>query len=518
MATIAASRPRRARRILVWGLAVLLALGGIAAGLAALAWSAAAHTTAGTVAFSRPLAIPPLAHSTVDADGRRVFDLRLQKGRADFGLGRPTDTWGVNGDYLGPTLRAERGEQVAVRVTNGVGEATTLHWHGMHLPPVMDGGPHQMIEPGGVWYPSWQIEQPAATLWYHPHLHGDTAEHVYRGLAGMFLIDDPDAEPGLPRDYGVDDLPVIVQDKSFTSDGQLNEDDPLFSPTGFQGDTVVVNGTISPYAEVTTEAVRLRLLNASNARVYNFGLIEPGGKGRDLVLVGSDGGLLPRPLATDRVQLSPGERAEIVVAMEPGEDVVLRSFPPELGANFWTERFAGGDDTLDVLELRAADTLDSSAAMPDHLAAAPDLREDDAVTTRSFRLSGTAINGQDMNLNRVDEVVRLGDTELWKVTNADGTPHNFHVHGVQFHILDVNGTAPPLDLRGWKDTIYLAPSSVVRLVMRFTDYADPGSPYMFHCHLLRHEDRGMMGQFVVVQADDDVEPRGRLGADASHGS
>jgi FtsP/CotA-like multicopper oxidase with cupredoxin domain len=468
--------------------------------------------------FSRPLAIPPLAESTVDADGRRVFDLRLQRGRTDFGLGRPTDTWGVNGSYLGPTLRAQRGEQVAVRVTNGVGEATTLHWHGMHLPAAMDGGPHQMIEPGGVWYPSWQIEQPAATLWYHPHLHGDTAQHVYRGLAGMFLIDDPDPDPGLPRNYGVDDMPVIVQDKSFTDEGQFDEEDPLFSATGFLGDTVVVNGTVGPYADVTTENVRLRLLNASNARVYNFGLVGMDGKQQEFVLAGSDGGLLPRPLTVDRVQLSPGERAEIVVAMEPGKDVVLRSFPPQLGANFWTERFAGGDDTLDVLQLRAADTLEFSPPLPDRLAPAPDLREDDVVTTRSFRLSGTAINGRDMDMNRVDEVVGLGDTELWEVTNADGTPHNFHVHDVQFQVLDVNGTAPPAELRGWKDTVYLAPSSVVRLVMRFSDYADPDNPYMFHCHLLRHEDRGMMGQFVVVEAEDDVEPRGRLDAHTSHGS
>ena len=180
----------------------------------------------------------------------------------------------------------------------------------MHLPAAMDGGPHQMIEPGGIWFPSWQVDQPAATLWYHPHLHGETAEHVYRELAGMFLIDDPDAAPALPRNYGVDELPVIVQDKSFTDDGQLDERAPLLSPTGFLGDTVVVNGTIGPYAEVTTETVRLRLLNASNARIYDFGLVGPDGRPHDFVLVGTDGGLLPAPVPAERVGLSPGERRD----------------------------------------------------------------------------------------------------------------------------------------------------------------------------------------------------------------
>ena len=196
---------------------------------------------------------------------------------------------------------------------------------------------------------------------------------------------------------------------------------------------------------------------------------------------------------------------------------MLRSFSPDLGADFFSERFAGGDDTLDVLQLRAADTLAPSPALPDRLAPGPALREDDAVTTRTFRLGGTAINGQDMDMNRIDEVVRLGTTELWEVTNADGIPHNFHVHDVRFQVVDVDGAAPP-ELSGWKDTVYVAPGSVVQLLMRFTDYADPESPYMFHCHLLRHEDSGMMGQFVVVRPEDGVAPGSDPAVHASHGS
>ncbi|GAB4085234.1 hypothetical protein GCM10028784_18640 [Myceligenerans cantabricum] len=144
--------------------------------------------------FDTALAIPPLARSWV-VDGVRTFDLTAQSGTTEFRPGVETPTWGFDGPYLGPTLRAERGEQVAVHVTNELDEPTSVHWHGMHLPPAMDGGPHQEIAPGGTWEPTWRIDQPAATLWYHPHPHGTTEEHVYRGLAGLFLLDD-DASPG----------------------------------------------------------------------------------------------------------------------------------------------------------------------------------------------------------------------------------------------------------------------------------------------------------------------------------
>src|SRR5690606_35134294 len=143
-----------------------------------------------------------------DADGRRVFDLRAAAGRHRFRPGRPTPTWGINGPHLAPTLRAVRGETVLVRFRNDLPETTTLHWHGMHLPAAMDGGPHQPVEPGTTWSPTWTIDQPAATLWYHPHPHGRTAAHVYRGLTGMFILDEPEP-PQLPNRYGIDDIPVI---------------------------------------------------------------------------------------------------------------------------------------------------------------------------------------------------------------------------------------------------------------------------------------------------------------------
>jgi FtsP/CotA-like multicopper oxidase with cupredoxin domain len=485
-------------RWLLWTGAVLLtgAVGVI--GLVVYLWTTTVTNTAGRVDFIRELAIPPLARSHTDREGRRVFDLDLRPGTTDFsGRGR-ADTWGINGAYLGPTVRAARGEKILLNVTNGVGETTTIHWHGMHLPARMDGGPHQAISPGETWSPSWTVDQPAATLWYHPHLHDETAEHVYRGLAGMLILDDGTTERhDLPDRYGIDDIPVIVQDKTFTEDGDLDRSTRLFSPIGILGDTVVVNGTVAPYHEVTTEQVRLRLLNASNARVYNFGLDDD----RAFSLIASDGGLLSTPQRKTRVRLSPGERAEIVVRMRAGESTVLRSRPTDLGTDWWNQRFAGGDDTLDILQLRAADRLAASAPLPAVLADVPRLGEDEADARRLFRLGETRINGDDMDMNRIDEVVTVGNTEVWTVTNDDGSPHSFHVHDVQFQILDIDNEPPPAELAGWKDTVYVEPGATLRLIMRFRDYADPGAPYMFHCHLLRHEDQGMMGQFVVVDGD-----------------
>jgi len=489
---------RRRRRRLFIGLVTLLALPALAAAVLAGLWIERPidATRDPEHAGERALAIPPLADSRVE-DGRRIFDLAASEGTTDFGLGDgETETWGFNGSYLGPTLRASRDEEVQVNVTNRLEETTTVHWHGHHLPAAMDGGPHQPIEPGETWSPHWQIDQPAATTWYHPHPHGETADHVYRGLAGMFLLDDPDNAPdGLPTEYGVDDVPLIVQDKSFDSDGQLDDDEPMFSPVGFLGDTVLVNGTADPYLDVTTEHVRLRILNGSNGRVYNLGLHDS----RPFHLVGTDGGLLPEPHSTTRVQLSPGERAEIVVRMEPGEIALLRSHSPDLGTDPWNNRFAGGADSFDILQLRAADTLTESPDLPDRLADAPHLDPDDAAVTRHFRLGGSNINGLKMDMSRIDEVVELDTTEIWEITNPGGTPHNFHVHDVQFMVLDIEGREPGAALAGWKDTIYARPGTTTRIALRFTDYTDPDIPYMFHCHVLRHEDRGMMGQFVVVE-------------------
>ena len=354
----------------------------------------------------------------------------------------------------------------------------------------MDGGPDYPIAPGDSWSPSWKIDQPAAMLWYHPHPAGATEDQVYKGLAGLFIVDDPATDvPALPHQYGVDDLPLIVQDKSFGGDGEFDQRHRLLSDVGVLGDTILVNGTVGPYRDVTTDRVRLRLLNASTARIYNFGFSDD----RDFTLVGTDGGLLSAPYQMKSIRLAVGERAEIVVDLKPSERVTLRSLPVS------GDRFQGGTDTFDVLQLRAAAALTPSPAVPAKLVATPRLDPASAVQQRTFEMQGRQINGRRMDMGRVDAVVTVDTTEIWTVFNGHDTPHSFHIHDVQFQVLSANGDPPPPELSGWKDTVFLPPNQEYRLIARFADYADPTAAYMFHCHVLMHEDQGMMGQFVVVE-------------------
>ncbi|MGW2472694.1 multicopper oxidase family protein [Streptomyces sp. NPDC001665] len=470
-------------------------------------WTRADVSTVGKVRFSRPLAVPPLAESTVDADGTRVFDLRMQSGETEFQDGVRTPTWGFNGGYLGPTLRAERGERVKVRVRNTLDVASSVHWHGMHLPAAMDGGPHQMVTAGGEWTPRWKIDQPAATLWYHPHPHGATEDHVQRGLAGMFLLDDARSERlKLPANYGVNDVPVMVQDVTF--DGPRFDDDHAFlANTGFLGKRTMVNGTLDPYLEVGDELVRLRLLNASTARIYTFGFDDD----RTFDLIGTDGGLLEKPAPMNRIQLSPGERAEVVVRMRSGERTVLRSYPWREG-RAWEKRFNGGDDSFDVMELRAAERLRPSPALPGQLGELELPDAEDTTQGRFFELRRSGINGKPMAMDRVDDVVTRGTTETWTLRNGGDMTHNFHVHDVQFRVLEVNGREPEPALRGRKDTVAVPMGTTMKIVLRFDGPADPDTPYMYHCHLLDHEDHGMMGQFVVVEPGQQPgSPKGHAG-------
>ncbi|RFU87623.1 copper oxidase [Streptomyces triticagri] len=501
---------RRWKRILIVTATVVGVFVALLGGGFAWLWTTADVSTVGKVDFSNRLAVPPLAKSTVDKDGTRVFDLRMQSGHKEFNKGRRTPTWGFNGDYLGPTLRAERGEKVKVRIANRLKEASTVHWHGMHLPARMDGGPHQMVEPGDTWSPRWKIDQPASTLWYHPHPHGATEKHVQRGLAGMFLVDDkPSSGLELPKKYGVDDVPVIVQDVKFDG-ADFDHGHGFMQSTGFLGDRTMVNGTMKPYQEVGDELVRLRLLNASTARIYDFGLSDD----REFALVGTDGGLLESPARMNRIQLSPGERAEIVVRMKPGEKTVLRSYSHDTYGDAWQQRFSGGDDSFDILQLRAADKLRPSPEIPGELGELEVPHGKDSARERFFELRTSGINGRAMDMSRVDETVTRGTTETWTVRNEDGVPHNFHVHDVQFRVLEVNGRRPPAELRGAKDTVFVPGGTTVKLAMRFDGPADPDTPYMYHCHLLFHEDGGMMGQFVVVDKGDKA---GRPPAGHGHG-
>lgn len=257
-------------------------------------------STATNVIRSQPLPIPELLTGS-DIGGQKVYDLTMQQGSMVYVPGTNTATFAYNGNILGPTLLMRKGDEVVINVTNQLGEPTTTHWHGIHLPAVMDGGPHQVIENGDTWQARYAIMNEAATFWYHPHLMGKTGEQVYRGLAGLFIVEDPQNELALPNQYGTDDIPLIIQDRIFNADGSLNYPD---INVGVKGDHILVNGAVTPTFNAPAQFVRFRLLNGSNARIYNFGFSD----NRQFFQIGTDGGLLEQPVALTRLRLATGER------------------------------------------------------------------------------------------------------------------------------------------------------------------------------------------------------------------
>jgi len=382
-------------------------------------WGCGMHrissSTATNVVRSQPLPIPKLLTGT-KINGQRVYDLTMQQGSMVFVPGKSTPTFGYNGDILGPTLLMNKGDDVGINVTNQLGEASTTHWHGLHLPAVMDGGPHQRIENGDTWQARFTIMNEAATFWYHPHLMGKTAEHVYHGLAGLFIVKDPKTKLELPDQYGIDDIPLIIQDKIFNADGSINYPG---TKMGVKGDHFLVNGAITPIFNAPAQFVRFRLLNASNARIYNFGFSD----NREFHQIGTDGGLLEKPVPLTRLILSTGERAEILVDFggQENSQVQLVSYSAELGKinSVWT-RDALDKTTIDILTINVnSSTPNPIVSLPGSLASINRLKESQAVKTRSFKLhmhlGSFLINGKKMDLDRIDQTINLNDIEIWKI-------------------------------------------------------------------------------------------------------
>lgn len=504
------------------------------AGMLASAWRgsrllAQPQTTAGP--FDTPLLIPPLETGAV-TDGVRLFRLTTRHGTREFLPGRTTPTLGINGDYLGPTLLMQRNESVAFEINNQLREPTTLHWHGFHVPPAEDGGPHQQIESGGTWTPRFRVLQNPATFWYHSHLLHRSGPQVYMGLAGLIIVEDDDSRAlGLPGEYGVDDIPLIVQDRRFSANGELSYLS-LYDDTvkGMHGDTILVNGTLRPLLNPPARLVRFRLLNGANARTFTFAFSDR----RQFHQIASDGGLLRAPVPMDSLELAPAERAEILVDFGDGSEVVLQSlamqpsFPEFPGA---MSRIMGSlnAQAFDLLRIVPRGQAAGPAALPDQLASVPRMSFDAEMAVRTFRLSmgfGTRsgndrgpglgfrngrggghgggqshINGRVMDINYINERIPIGTTEIWELTNDSPMSHPFHVHHGQFQILDRDGNPPPANEMGWKDTVKVRSGERVRIMMRFEDFADSERPYMYHCHILEHEDQGMMGQFLVMPRD-----------------
>ena len=457
--------------------------------------------------FVQSLNVPELAESTLQGSVRK-FDLTLQAGTTQFVPGTQVETWGINGNYLAPTLRVTDGERIEINVANTLPEDTTLHWHGLHVPAEMDGGPHQPIDMNSTWSPHWTVSQAASTNWYHPHLHGRSEAHVKLGVVGMFIVDDAlESTLNLPRTYGVDDLPIIVHD----SPVGLSEGNPLDLISELlgsrQGDSLtLVNGQYEPYFDVSTSQLRLRLLNASIGDVFDFSFDD----GREFSIIASEGGLFDRPVTENSLLMSPGERYEIVVTFEPGETARLnRTVLDEDG-----DAPANPESTI---EFRAAGDLQDMGPLPEVMMVLPQTTTDNVERIRTFDMSGVEINGLMMNMDRIDQVVHAGTSEIWSVNNLDQRElHNFHVHGVSFRVLSVDGIAPEPHRRWDKDTVLIPPGSTVDLLVEFPEVSSDGWPFMFHCHFLRHEGRGMMGQYLVVENGQSLSPADHMISSGAH--
>ena len=447
------------------------------------------------------LPIPPLLTGS-------SFHLSLQTGQMEFLSGKRTPTYGINGNFLGPAIKVRDGDNVSFNVTNNLGEPTALHWHGMHVPANMDGGPHQLIQPGATWNATFAVRQRAGTNWFHPHTHGQTGRQVYMGLAGLLMVEDAHTDVlDLPKTWGEDDIPLIIQDRRFRTDGSFAYLSSMMdSIQGMLGDVFLVNGAVSPRVSLPAKEVRFRVLNGSNARVYRLAFND----GRTFRQVATDNALLEAPVELSTLTLSPGERAEIVVNCTAGlgKRLVLL-------------------DTLSrasLVMLNIDKTPAQITTLPATLANLEWLDPAAAVRTRSFSLSmgmrmgmgmfmgmgggmGSGmqflINGVSFDLARIDQTVPLNDIEIWEIRNvgAMGMLHSFHVHGTHFSIVERNGSAANVHAyeKGYKDTVLLSSGEVVKIILKMTDYTTgANAPYMFHCHILEHEDRGMMGQFIVT--------------------
>ena len=445
------------------------------------------------------------------------INLTLQNGTHQFFAGQNTATMGANGNVLGPTLIVNNGDNLNINVTNNLGEPTTIHWHGLHISASNDGGPHTIIDPGTTWNPQFTVNNKAATYWYHPHLVDFTDEHVTKGLAGLIIVRDAEeAALNLPRTYGVDDIPLVVQTKDFDVNYQVvnhtNNDD-----------TIMVNATVDPMTDLPAQVVRLRLLNGSTQRTFNFGFSG----NLTFYQIATDGGLKENPLPLTRLRLSNGERTEILVDLTgmQGQTIQLMSYASELsngingatnpGAspamqlnNYYPNPLNGTD--FNILQLNVvAQTANPVTTIPNSLVTVTPYLESDSDQTRDFAFSSivggiNALNGEftinnvSMDMNVINVTIPLNNTEIWNIQNGTPSAHPFHIHDIQFYILDIDGNMPPPYLQGWKDTVLLRPGQVVRVITKFEDFADDMIPFMYHCHMITHEDGGMMGQFVVV--------------------
>lgn len=479
---------------------------------------------------SRPPPPDPKGAPAVDVS------LRAAPGQAilDAPSRAPADVWRFEGklvagnaealtsspSYLGPTFRVRRGDRVRVHFDNALDEPTIVHWHGLQVSPENDGHPRLVVPQGGSYKYDFTVENRPGLYWYHPHPDRRTGPQVYAGLAGMFLVVDPDDEArGLPS--GERDIALVIQDRVIGGRGELvYAANPML---GFLGDRIFVNGAETPDFAVAAASYRLRLLNGSNSRIYKLGF----GDGRPLTVIGSDGGLLAAPVQKPYVVLAPGERVELWLDFgreADGSTVSLESGAFSAGGGMMGMRGMGGMGSgarlangapfrICRFEVRGQGPRLKLPSRFEPLRWPPEAAVVNRGRPRRFDVSMAMmrwlLNGRPFEMTDVaaNERVKLGTTEDWEFRNPGGMmtmAHPIHLHAGQFQVIERaiapgwEGVAQTLRAglvdEGWKDTFLLLPGERVRLRIRFDRY--PGL-FLYHCHNLEHEDAGMMRNFLI---------------------
>jgi len=470
-----------ARSALLSGIAGAFAVSGCSGSEdpgGAVATSAAAISAMADVVFTNPLRLPSVL------SGSTAYNLTIESGTAQMKPGNATPVVGFNGTFPGPTIVATRGQTITVTQKNAWSENVSIHNHGHKVAASSDGHPVDYITPGASKVYTYTNDQPAGTFWYHDHTMDVTGSHVYHGLAGFYIIHDP-AEDSLGLPSGDYDVPLLLQDKSFDTNNGLT-----FTDNGpFFGDTPVVNGTANPVLDVANRKYRFRLLNGSNVRPWSLSLTA--GTAASFQVIGSDGGLLTAPVSVTSLSMYPAERYDIVVDFS--------KYP--VGT---TLSLSNADTTAPaiktLMQFRVSGTETDTSTVPSALATITRLEEADAKAKANITLSTAGgvweLDGLTYDPSRIDLTSTTGAVTIWTLTNNSPLTHPFHKHLTEFNILDVNGQAPSAAQNGLKDTVQVPANGTARIIFKNETFT---GTYVFHCHLLDHEDNRMMLQEGVTQ-------------------
>lgn len=403
---------------------------------------------------------------------------------------------------LGPTIRVNSGINTNINFQNNLSEKSNIHWHGLKIPANMDGHPEALINPGSSFNYQFPINQRAGLSWYHPHPDGATARQAFQGLAGLFIINDAE-EAALNLPSGIYEIPLVIQDKRLTASGIAYNPSMGEVMSGYMGETIIVNGEASPYTEVATRFYRLRILNGSNARIYNLALSN----NADLIIIGNDGGLLKNPIAIKNILLAPGERLDVLVnfaGLNIGTDIFLES------KMFDNAGSAQGKQGFKIMKFKVTQTISDGFTLPASLSSVNAISPSSSSKTRNFIINAMQmssgmnmtgihrINNKIYDKNRIDENVSANATEIWVFDNSQGDePHPMHLHGVHFQVLERSGGRAQLSASesGWKDTVLVMPRETVKIIIPFSTLT---GVFVFHCHNLEHEDDGMMLQYQLT--------------------